>query len=426
MIAKNIPYYKQLGYSSSIKGIRKILENRIGLYGNAIRIELVIYMDKEGKSKEGCPIAKSIIRRSSSQEIVLALVRRRKGHKCQSSYIIVSIVVWDAIDLQFADNLFDMIVNKVNDYGIPTKRRCAQNESKTCGCQGTDISTNGACYSYGCGWSMFTNGCKFRNSQHKNIRKFRLKKRNHEYELEYHLNKLATGLATLYEAIAPDAYHNQIFFEKQGSDCRVGNGNGRPFSGVTVCLDFCAHTHKDQHNMNNGSTLVVTLTNRSHLKTDCIDEQFHVLPMYSIARYDELGSVDKQLSKLNTDSINILNKYPQIKRILSTSRQLKSKKNKNDKTLLDTNECQQTKKIDLNNDNITEYYSDNELCFEDKSMGGLGLALTHRSVLFECAKHELHSTTSLKQPNRRNPSRISLVLYQHRALNHPKHGFNKK
>ena len=86
-------------------------------------------MGKEAKTREGCPIAKSIIRRSSDQEIVLALVRHRKGHKCISAHIIVAIVVWDAIDSHFADNLYDLIVFKVNNYGISTERGCSQNQS---------------------------------------------------------------------------------------------------------------------------------------------------------------------------------------------------------------------------------------------------------------------------------------------------------
>ena len=48
-----------------------------------------------------------------------------------------------------------------------------------------------------------------------------------------------------------------------------------------------------------------------------------------------------------------------------------------------------------------------EVRVEDtKIVGGLGIALTHGSLLFECARMEVHATTALEKPNRTKPARI--------------------
>ncbi len=177
---------------------------------------------------------------------------------------------------------------------------------------------------------------------------------------------------------------------------------------------------------------MVTLSKCRNWKVKSNDEQLHVLPMYTIAAQDEYGSEAQQLNKISSGTIEMLTKFPTIKRI--KLKQNKSKEiSNNSKNLVNQFEEKRNSDFKVGNSQISndpqesiaieEYYSDNEYCFKDSSMGGLAIALSHRSVLFECAKHEIHSTTGLKYPNRLNPSRISLVFYQHRSLNYPNHGY---
>ncbi|KAL4698999.1 hypothetical protein H8959_011656, partial [Pygathrix nigripes] len=459
------PYYTHLGAGPSVAAVREIMENRYGQKGNAIRIEIVVYTGKEGKSSHGCPIAK---------------------------------------------------------------------------------------------W---------------------------------------------------------VEYENVARECRLGSKEGRPFSGVTACLDFCAHPHRDIHNMNNGSTVVCTLTREDNRSLGVIpqDEQLHVLPLYKLSDTDEFGSKEGMEAKIKSGAIEVLaprrkkrtcftqpvprsgkkraammtevlahkiravekKLIPRIKRKNNSTTTnnskasslpalgsktetvqpevksetephfiLKSSDNtktyslmpsaphpvkeaspgfswspktasatpaplKNDATasysvvpmqlhaegpgisqlgeasplptlsapvmepLVNSEpptgvteplmshqpnhqpsflispqdlasspmeEDEQHSEADeppsdepLSDDplspaeeklpHIDEYWSDSEHIFLDANIGGVAIAPAHGSVLIECARRELHATTPVEHPNRNHPTRLSLVFYQHKNLNKPQHGF---
>lgn len=410
----------------------------------------------------------------------MVVSKHRIGHTCNTSWIVVAIVAWEGVPDVMADDAYANLSQKMGKYGQVTQRRCGSNRPRTCACQGFDDSFGGASFSFGCSWSHFYNLCKFSQSS-KDARKFKLNSDNlaEEIDLEKQMEDLATILSPLYSRLAPDSHANQTAFETLAPACRIGRNppsEGRPFSGVTAVSDFCAHAHRDDHNMNAGCTVIVTLNKPENRKFGVRpdDEQLHVLPHYipdltdnEMRQLAKEGGIDvltsfkpsdrmrtsplkrckkkvmpsyqeqlKEQGLLQVDgtsdvteaAVNIrrsgrLSQSPMAKNSVDFSLEEEESEVKEEIAEPEENlEEEDQPAVPSTSNGISSNGIDYSNYFTDDTIGGLAIALTHGSVMFECARLELHSTTALKTPNRFQPTRIGLVFYQHRQLTFPDHG----
>lgn len=69
------------GTASTLAELRREFEDRCQISGRQLRIEKIIYTGKEGKTTQGCPLAKWIIRRADPEEKILVVVKKRPGHR---------------------------------------------------------------------------------------------------------------------------------------------------------------------------------------------------------------------------------------------------------------------------------------------------------------------------------------------------------
>jgi len=475
------PYYVHLGHAKTFVDLRKLFEARLETEGEALRMEVVRYTGKEGKTSEDCPIAKWVVRRTGPNEKYLVIVKQRFRHFCDYAWIAISIIQWDGLTPELADRAYNELSFRTAKYGTETDRQCAANKKKTCACQGIDLAFNGASYTFGCSWTMYHNICKFCRSN--DVHKFKLTDYSAEGDLAKICEEMTEQVTPIYYNLAPDSCNNMCLFSDVAADCRIGTGDRRPFSGITCVCDFCAHAHRDTNNMVGGATAVVTLLrpeDRHAQQKD--DEQFHVLPLY----VPDCSPTELE-KKVASGGLEVLNKFTRTIAIKATKKanckrgrmpaerkrmmdgfipkdytrdartynhpslrppglpQLDGAHGLNSSgssdedpdanfslnSSADISGTGDSSTVDVDLDGIMDnmkivtHESDCLEAFDDPNIGGVALALTHGSILIECAKAELHATTALRQPNRAHPHRIGLVFYQHKNLHHPLHGMEE-
>jgi hypothetical protein len=214
-------------------------------------------------------------------------------------------------------------------------------------------------------------------------------------------------------------------------------------------VDFCAHAHHDFNNINNGTTMVVTLLkpeNREFGKPHT-DRQLHVLPNYRVASVDEFGSRAGQLQKVKNGAVEVLQEFNRIyavrkfrkerpkgsralgmavkKKRRITAEMMAKERQMMQRALLklpgnqfagipQTDGADDLPVVDessvpasASDEAITYRTSDNRQLFGEnmREVGGVAFALEHGTVLIESAKHENHATTALINPDRNNPTR---------------------
>jgi hypothetical protein len=202
-----------MGYGRKLQSIQQKLS--LQTETEFEKLKVVVINKVLNERMEGCidcplpPDEADVCRRG--EEAVLVLVQKNFGHTCDYAFTVASVIVWDGIAKDLADEAYFGTKNMLPQSEEYLQRGCAQNRSKTCSCQGqdTNLEKAGVSFSFGCSYSTYNQGCKFKYSQ--NPRKFKLHRKtfDHEEDMANLVNKLSDQVCPDLKAYAPGAFDNQ-------------------------------------------------------------------------------------------------------------------------------------------------------------------------------------------------------------------------
>ncbi len=423
-------FYTQLGAAPSEDEILNIIQIRTGYSKEQIELKEIIHTHNKGINSDGCPRANCIIRRSGDQEKVLALFRKRPGHVCHFSHLIVSLVVWDGISKEKSNELRSFLMLTLPYEATPLDRGCGKNKKKSCMCQGFICAISGKSYAIGCQRDWRRDRCKFCRSKH--VDKYGLSNTEHGKQLANYIhNLLSEELSPLMNKTAPDAYYNMCLTEASSTDCRLGQ-----VENLTVPDLSSSDGPLSPVEGQTFSQLIPTGKCNTCL-TEASSMDCRQCPVESLS-VPLLSSSNSQFSSIEGEPFSQLeplyNQLPPVTGRPFTGAAIpmdfSTHLHKDVNNIKNGCTAVVTLTNDVGNDNASDEQFHVLPCYKlntqgSSTTGGVALALTHGSVLFEVARLETHASTALRYPNVYNPTRISMVFYQHRGLVGQQHGSDK-
>ena len=249
--------YSILGTYSSVEEVAQDFAEKGKITADEVRVLVLVSGSGRSITRAGCPSFKQVIRKKGEKILVLV---RRTVHSC-GKYLplqVVAIIQNDAVTKETAAEALTFYPNKVAGHGIKNNRMCRKSRTTNCSCQGQGGPTQAATYTFGCSWSPWTKGCKFRLSKKPEPDKYKLEEAMRN-DVEPITNVLADIAAIFLSGLAPVAYEEMVKRSETADSCRIGGPNVtrmKPFSGATVNLDFSTHNHHDTNNLKDSATLV--------------------------------------------------------------------------------------------------------------------------------------------------------------------------